>query len=561
MREFVDRRPALTGVVIATIAALVARLAWLGERTMHFDEGRVGFRVLEFGETGEWTYDAIVHGPFLMHVDQLLFSVFGATDFMARLPVALIGALLPATAWLFRERLRDIEVIALAGFLAANPVLLYYSRFMRNDVLVATFAFAAFGLGVRLLDTREPKYLYAATVALALAFTTKENALIYLGTWVGALVLVLDYRLFTARRSQTSPQAVARSVASRSMRALSQWRVPIGTSVLAFLAIIVVFYAPRPAFGQALLDPTRLPGVVEEATLGSWREFFGTWGTGDNQDHSYLPFLRDYLQTLRVGAMPVMVLAVLGFVVDRYARDTPTNLVAVAGYWAGASLLIYPLITDIQAPWAAVHTIVPAAIPAAVGFRLLVEQFQEAIAADDAIAAGLAALVVLAVVGQVAVSAATLVYLSPQSDTQIVQFGQPADDFDPALSVVEDVSADNDGTDVMFIGLKFNNDQGSLQFDRLPWPWYLKAMGADVEGSSVLNPLREGSPPPVVIVPADAEYVSGFTESDIEPYMDGYTRIGAYALTLDIPLNVVHAVVYVRTEELPEESVQDSVTT
>ena len=167
-------------VLIAVAAiALAARLALLGERIAHWDEGRVGYDVLRYMATGAWEYRPIVHGPFLPHVNRLVFSAVGADDFTARLVVALVGGLLPLAAWLYRDHLRDAELVALGLFLAADPILLYYSRFMRNDVPVAAFAFVGLGLYLRLIDTGRRRYLYAGTAAWALAFTAKENAILY----------------------------------------------------------------------------------------------------------------------------------------------------------------------------------------------------------------------------------------------------------------------------------------------------------------------------------------------------------------------------------------------
>ena len=108
-----------------------------------------------------------------------------------RQPVAVVGGLLPLTALLLREHLDRSEIVALALLFTLDPVLLYYSRFMRSDVLVAVFMFTAFAFLVRLYDTRQARYMYAAGVFLALGFASKENALVYVLTWLGATGLLL----------------------------------------------------------------------------------------------------------------------------------------------------------------------------------------------------------------------------------------------------------------------------------------------------------------------------------------------------------------------------------
>ncbi|MEF8840826.1 MAG: flippase activity-associated protein Agl23, partial [Haloarculaceae archaeon] len=128
--DALDRVPVLgawddltRGVALTVLAGLALRLVVLGSRVAHFDEGRVAYFTEYFVRTGNFEYRPIIHGPFLQHVNSGVFAALGPTDFAMRLVVALVGAALPLTALLFRDRLRETEVLALAFFLALNPVL------------------------------------------------------------------------------------------------------------------------------------------------------------------------------------------------------------------------------------------------------------------------------------------------------------------------------------------------------------------------------------------------------------------------------------------------------
>ncbi|MFB6103565.1 MAG: flippase activity-associated protein Agl23 [Halobacteriaceae archaeon] len=362
-RPPVDRR-ALPAILAITALALAARLWRLGWRIAHQDEGRVGDWILHYVRTGHWEYRAIIHGPFIPHVDGVLFSVFGASDFTARVVVAVVGGLLPLAAWLLRDRLTLPELVATALFLAANPVLLYYSRFMRNDVLLATFTFIAVGFAIRAIDRRRAPYLYAAAIAYGLALTTKENALVYPLAWGGALVLLVDHRLTL---TDSGWRTTVRTTVVSTARRLWRWNHHIGGAALLGLATAVVFYAPKPALYEALTDPTRLPDVVGAATLGSWRKFITLWGSASLRDHSYLALAAEYWTVLWVAALPLSAFAVLGFLYDRYTGQRPRDIVAFCFYWGGASVVGYPLIMDIAAAWSNVHALVPLAVPAGVG--------------------------------------------------------------------------------------------------------------------------------------------------------------------------------------------------
>ncbi|MFB6270213.1 MAG: flippase activity-associated protein Agl23, partial [Halobacterium sp.] len=350
------RRTTAAAVSVAVLVALALRFALLGDRIFHWDEARVGYWILQYQASGDWQYRAIVHGPFLFHVNEFLFGVFGSSDAVARALVAVVGGLLPAAAWLFRSRLDDVEVVSVAVLLAANPVLLYYSRFMRNDVLVAAFSLTALGFAVRALDRRRGGYVVAAGAFLGLAFTTKENALVYVGMFVGATALLLDERLFTARERDTTPTSVFRDELGRAAGAVvAYWRAFAGAAA-AFLVVVVFFYAPRPEFYAAFGDPTRLPDVVAAGSVGAWAEFWGTWGVEGSvsREHSYVAFLVDELRTLGAASLMLVAAAVVGFVGERYVADEPRDVVQFAAYWAVASLVVYPAITDISGNWSVV---------------------------------------------------------------------------------------------------------------------------------------------------------------------------------------------------------------
>ena len=243
-------RPRLV-VAIVTLAALAVRLFGLGTRVAHQDEARVAFWAYRYMESGVYWYRPIVHGPFLTIVDSYVFSLFGASDFTMRLVVAVVGGLLPLAALLFRRRLRNGETIALATLLAANPILLYYSRFYRNDLLLAGFMLVAFGFFVRAYDDRRPAFLYLGIAAFALAFTTKENALVYPVTWAGATLLLWDHRLFTDRAGERGLRNAVLDQARRTGRWLRTWWLHLALGVVEFFAIFVFFYAPRVGDGRA----------------------------------------------------------------------------------------------------------------------------------------------------------------------------------------------------------------------------------------------------------------------------------------------------------------------
>ena len=252
VRAFAAENRALAAVVAITAVALLARLVFLGDRIAHFDEGRVGWWAINYMNTGEIHYRFIVHGPLVQHVNRWLFEIAGANDFTMRLPVAIIGGLLPLSVFLYREHLRDSELVAVAFFLAFNPVLVYYSRFFRSTLPVAAFSFVAFGLLVRFYDTRNPRYAHVAAAVAALMLAAKENAVAYYITWAGAGAVVAYHVLF-----RRSGQAVLGDLWERYVRGSLLTRSALVSLVGATVAgtLFLVFLTLGNVYPSTSFEP------------------------------------------------------------------------------------------------------------------------------------------------------------------------------------------------------------------------------------------------------------------------------------------------------------------
>lgn len=513
------------------VVGLIARLAFLGQRIVHYDEGRVGYWTLHLLETGSFRYRFIIHGPFIQHVNAHMFGFFGADDFTLRVFVALVGAALPLTALLFREHLRDIETIALALFLTANPVLLYYSRFLRSTLLVAGFMFAAFGLFLRAYDTRRIGYVHAGVALVALGFTAKENAAVYLLTWTGAAALLIDHELFRPRESETGFdrlrvfQARTRRYLPRDPQSVVRYVGHVLIAVVVFLVIIVFFYAPRAgtaggvglwqAVGRPSMFPAVLDAMVDSIVDGYTYWFGGTSNPGCHKSNvidGYICFLGRFLRTIASYAGPLIAFAMIGFVVERYGSDRPRNLVMFTSYWGFVSVLGYPLGADIYGAWITINAIIPLAIPAAVGLGLVYRWGRDAAADGDRIGAGVAGVVLLLVAGQVGVAAVNGVYLHPTADeNDLVQYAQPSDNMRPTLRDIETLAHEHSGTDVLFYGseLTVENPRSDAIYPAcsaisktLPIQWYLAlsdATAACAINETQLDAHLEDDPPPVII--------------------------------------------------------------
>jgi uncharacterized protein (TIGR03663 family) len=522
-----SRRAAAALLAVAALG-FVARVWALGWRVAHQDESRVAHWVLRYMELGGWEYRAIIHGPFIPHVNGVVFDLLGPSDFSMRLVMAVVGAALPLAAWFYRDHLSNVETVALGVFLAGNPVLLYYSRFMRNDLLLAAFMFAAFGLFLRAAHTGKARYLYAGALPFALAFTTKENALLYPVCWLGSLALVFDGRMVLADADvEDSRYATARRLFGRAKRGVWRYKHHLVLAFAQFAAVIVAFYAPKPEFYRLAENPDTAPVVLREATLGTWGEFVDLWAASDTAAHSYIAFLRHDIDVLVAGAAALTLFSLLGFLHERYVREQPRAVVEFCFYWAAFSLFGYPAVVDITAAWTAINTIVPAAVPAAVGAGLVFEYGRRGVEVGRPAKARVAAAILLVSAAGTGAVAAQSVYANAQGpNNPLVQFAQSSAHMQPTLDEIEERADANDGIDVVFYGDEFYtpgeatteaklriddfddpDDRGGGHrgwFARLPLPWYLEVYGANVSSTKDTADVLSADAP-VVVVPESVE--------------------------------------------------------
>ncbi|WP_420181846.1 flippase activity-associated protein Agl23 [Haloarcula sp. KBTZ06] len=502
-----DPRATVKLVVAVTLLGLVLRVAALGSRVAHFDEGRVAYWALHLRDSGSFAYRYIIHGPFIQHVDSWVFTVAAPTDFTMRLPVAIVGGLLPLTALLFREHLRSDETVFMAVFLALNPVLLYFSRFMRSDVLVAAFMFTAFGLLVRFVDTRKARYLYGVGAFMALGFASKENAIVYVLTWLGAtglllakvLVLPNGYRdAFGFLRGVPTVGAIWGRMAGRvradvglvvgtvrsfrdrhdsAASVLAAYASHIVLAALVFGLVSLFFYAPRGAgvagiehppapaasgdvnFWSGVTNPSLFPelvGTTWERVVDQYSEWFSpasekatTTETGlvESIETFYESVDGHYevlLKALGYTAAPLVLFSAFGYALDRLGTVEPRHLVPFAAYGGYVSILGYPIGTDIGAPWLAVHVVVPLSIPAAVGLAAVIRWGNESLSTDDVTGAAIAAAIVLLVTALVVNTTATRVYTNEHLEgNPLVQYAQPQESLRADLAEMDRIATAN----------------------------------------------------------------------------------------------------------------------
>ena len=168
--------------------ALGTRLWDVGGRTLHYDELLHAWYAWLFSEGSGYSHTPVTHGPFLFHAAAATFFVFGADDVTVRLLPALFGVALIALPLLLRRELGPTGAVATALLLLVSPSVLYFGRFVRNDIYMAVWALLLVAIMWRYLDRPRVWLLFAWIGTWAFAFTTKETSYF--------LALILGFALF-----------------------------------------------------------------------------------------------------------------------------------------------------------------------------------------------------------------------------------------------------------------------------------------------------------------------------------------------------------------------------
>jgi uncharacterized protein (TIGR03663 family) len=534
--------PALSVVVVA-IAALLVRLAALGHRVATATEGRLGYRILQFQSTGAWAYHPAGGSPLLVHVDHWLFALVGPDDVVARLFVAIVGGCLPLAALLVRDRLRDGAVVGVAAVLAASPALLYYSRFLSPVVPVAAFSLVAAGVGIRLVDRADRRYLVALGGAVALAIGADEMAILVLGAGVVAGVLV------------AGRPAIDRLVAIRA--ASGPLGRPLAGSIALFSTVVIVLFAPRGAgVGSTPLCAgvvCPLSGVLFESTVGAASAIAGYWFRAPVIAGSFVAGVESALATLIASAPAVALLAPVGAVSTYWSgvRGSSRTLVRFATLWAGMLLAGVGILTPGSDPAALVPAIVVLAIPAGVGLAAIVGWAVRALRRDAVVAGALVAMILGAVAVQTAAVAVDGVYRQPSADGNGLA---PADAGDEGLGAVLDLAdlatdgaVDRPGvlvygstaTDSVTLAAATETESATGSLPQ-PLPWYFAAGNATVGTTNDTGRIAADRPPVVVARSARA--------SGLVPHLGGYV-----AFPVTVPGTEERLVVFVRADRVPAD--------
>ncbi len=174
----------------ALVAIALATRFWdLGSRALHHDESLHALYSWYLYVGRGYQHDPMMHGPFQFHAVALIYLLFGASDYTARVLAAIFGVWVVIAPYFLRREMGRLAALIAAALFTFSPSFLYFSRFIRNDIYMAGWAMLIL-IGIfGFLRERRRLYLYLAATGIAFSFATKETVYITLFVFLGFFVL------------------------------------------------------------------------------------------------------------------------------------------------------------------------------------------------------------------------------------------------------------------------------------------------------------------------------------------------------------------------------------
>lgn len=266
--------------ILVGIGATVMRLTELSKLPLSAAEAHEALAVWQFWQPGATS--AAVGSPAYFTFTALLTPILGISDSVMRLVPALFGILLVLLPWLLRERLSTVGALITAVFLTVSPMSVVISRTAGGDSIALFAAFLLLIAWVNGRDSRNGRWFYVFTIALALGLTSSTlfySALATLGiAWLGQRFV--GPHLFAEDESWGVETAVLRN------------GIILGSTI--FLLISTFFLFNSGGLGAAA------------SLLGNWLGQFGGFGTLSNALAPLLAIIRYEIALLVVGLIAIL---------------------------------------------------------------------------------------------------------------------------------------------------------------------------------------------------------------------------------------------------------------
>ena len=282
--------------LLILLAAIVVRFWQLDLKLFHHDEAIHSWFSYTLLTTGNWVYDPSYHGPFLYYITAGMFSLFGASDLVARLMPALFGTLLiPLVYCIYRlGYMSRAQTLVAALFIAISPDMVYFSRFLRHDIFMLFFTLLLLVALLYYFERGQSRFAIIAAIAAAGGLCCKEEMPIIL------LIFASFFIFGIWRRKFTLPP---------------QWKKDLALCLLLIAGILVVLYSALGA------HPETLVGQNFQVNTTGWYQAIDHWVAMSNEQRLGGPWFF-YIPLFLLYEVPIFILAIIGTLQFILAGDT-----------------------------------------------------------------------------------------------------------------------------------------------------------------------------------------------------------------------------------------------
>ena len=320
-------------LLLIVLLSLITRFFILDARPMDHDESIHAYLSYILMKNNYYRYDPAFHGPFLYYTTAAVFYLLGDSEFTSRLIPAVFSFLCIFTAYYFKKWI-DSGAYLLVFFILFSTSILYYSRYMRNDIIICGAFLAIILFYLKYLESKKPIYIALISFLFGIILTAKENGYIYLFTFISYLGLrQIALKTGKIKFTKLLPHSKLKIV------------YVILASTLPFLLIFSALYTNLFTY----------PNGLNKATVGAishWLEMH------ERKDH-WKPIYYYSKLLIQYEFFPLGLFFIsIPFFVKRLKNKQNNELEFLSLYWVVLSFLAYHYISH-KVPWLVLHLVLP----------------------------------------------------------------------------------------------------------------------------------------------------------------------------------------------------------
>lgn len=501
------------------VIALVMRLWELDARAFHYDESLHALYSWKLYTGQGYQHMPMMHGPFQFFGNALNFHIFGDSDFTARLLPAFFGTALVALPFFLRRQIGRWGALAAAILLTFSPLLLYYSRYARNDVYIAFWSLLLVICMWRYFEERKARYLYIGAAALSLSFCTKEVSYIMVAIFGSFLLILVAKELVTRLRGRlklSSPLAPAAYLVLMATLALPlfaaaiavplrwlgvdlprwqstgtetvnvSWAIVLGVLLFVIAALIGLrwrwqVWLPCAAvfWGIFILFYTNFFHNTQEGIASGIWGSFDHWLAMHEEERISQPWYY-YLMILPIYEFLPLLFAFIGAIYYTIKGNTFSRFLV---YWAALSLILYSFAGE-KVPWLSLYIALPIILLGGMFIGRLFQAFDWEGAKAWAIR-GVTVLVLLLLFSYTVHVAFQESYQKGDKPPQMLLYAGMSSDMPQIMNQIEELARETEEGKELEITLDY-----PLYWD---WSWYLRDYNVDWPDLSSINQPPRGS--------------------------------------------------------------------